>query len=468
MNSGDRSFPENEELREQVRSELITFIGQDQMELAAARIEMFHPADQAEALEDLPESIRDRLLRHLSDEDIAEILDFLDEEPRERFVSRLDDAVLARILVCVDEVVAADIVEQLPDERVQPVLSQLANREEVSELLSLPDDCVARWMSPDVLSLQADWTVQEAFEFLRREKPKSGEHFYLYTVDSDNKLQGVVSIRDFITAPPHVPLREIMVSEVIRLNQTTDQEQAAERIRHYGLLALPVVDDQGELVGLLRADEVLNVQVEEATEDIYRQVGLKSDASPFSPVFEAIKVRCPWLIINLVIGFFSAFIVSQFESTIAKAALLAAFMPIIAGHGGNAGSQTSTLIVRGLALNEIGRRDVGTVLRKEALFGLLYGLLAGTLTAGLAYAMAWHQNGPGSPENWHLAVIVLVAMCGNILLASLGGSLIPLLLKQLRVDPALASTVWLTTLTDWLGFSLLLGLATLWLKQGGM
>lgn len=340
--SADRSLLENEELREQVRTELITFVEQDQMELAAARIEIFHPADQAEVLEALPEEIRDRLLSHLSDEDIADILDFLDEEPRERFVSRLDDAVLARILVCVDEVVAADIVEQLPDERVQPVLSQLANREEVSELLSLPEDCVARWMSPDVLSLQADWTVSEAFEFLRREKPKSGEHFYLYCVDAGNKLRGVVSIRDFITAPPQVPLREIMVSEVIRLNQTTDQEQAAERIRHYGLLALPVVDDEGELVGLLRADEVLNVQVEEATEDIYRQVGLKTDASPFSPVFEAIKVRVPWLIVNLVIGFFSAFIVSQFETTIAKAALLAAFMPIIAGHGGNAGSQTST------------------------------------------------------------------------------------------------------------------------------
>lgn len=126
------------------------------------------------------------------------------------------------------------------------------------------------------------------------------------------------------------------------------------------------------------------------------------------------------------------------------------------------------MIVRGLALNEIGRRDVGTVLRKEALFGLLYGLLAGCLTAGLAFAMAYHQNGGAHPANAQLAAIVLVAMCGNIVLASLGGSLIPILLKQLKVDPALASTVWLTTLTDWLGFSLLLGLATLWLSKGGM
>lgn len=455
--SATRSLQENEELLYLLRDELITMVDQDQMELAAARLEIFHPADQADALEVLPDAIRDRLLSHLGDEDIAEILDFLEDEPRIRFVGRLDNAKLARILVCVDEVVAADIVEQLPDERVNPVLSQLANREEVSELLSLPDDVVGRWMSPDVLSLQADWTVEEAFTYLRRERPDSGEHFYLYTVDENNILQGVVSIRNFITAQPQVPLREIMVTDVIRLSITTDQEQAAERIRHYGLLALPVVEENGELVGLLRADQVLNVQVEEATEDIYLQVGLKSDASPFSPVLQAIRVRVPWLIINLVIGFFSAFIVSLFESTIAQAALLASFMPIIAGHGGNAGSQTSTLVVRGLALNEIGRRDVVTVLRKEMIFGMLYGLLAGTLTSLLAYWMS---------HSWQLSFIVFLAMCGNIVLATMGGSMIPVLLKKLNVDPALASTVWLTTLTDWIGFLLLLGLASIYLKAG--
>ena len=457
MVSAARSLQENEELLELLRHELITLVEQDQMEMAATRLEIFHPADQAEVLEILPEAVRERLLNDLSDEDIAEILDFLDEEPRERFVSRLDDAVLARILVFVDEVVAADIVEQLPDERVQPVLSQLANREEVSELLSLPEDCVARWMSPDVLALRANWTVAEAFEYLRREKPKSGEHFYLYIVDEGHKLQGVVSIRDFITASPEVTLRDIMAPDVIHISQTTDQEQAAERLRHYGLLALPVVDESGELVGLLRADEGLNVQVEEATEDIYLQVGLDADASPFSPVLEAIRLRGPWLIVNLLIGFFSAVIVSLFKATIEQAALLASFMPIIAGHGGNAGSQTSTLVVRGLALNEIGRRDVGTVLRKEMSFGALYGLLAGSLTALLAYAMS---------GNLHLAAIVFLAMFGNVVLATMGGSMIPVLLKNLKVDPALASTVWLTTLTDWIGFLLLLGMATLWLKGG--
>lgn len=452
-----RSLLDNEELLEQLASELTELTRSDQLELATARVALFtHPADQAELLEALGDVVRDRLLRHLSDEDLAEILNYLDEEPRTRFVSHLDDSRLARILVHVDEMTVADIVQQLPDERVGPVLSQLENRDEVSELLALPEDSVGRWMSHEFLALRADWTVEEAFAFLRRERPESGDHFYLYTVDSEDRLLGVVSIRNFITAQPELLLSDIMVKDVICLQITADQEQAAERIRHYSLLDLPVVDSDGRLIGLLRADEVLNVQVEEATEDIYLQVGLDADVSPFSPLLEALKVRVPWLIINLVIGFLSAWIVSRFEKVISMAPLLASLMPIVAGHGGNTGSQTSTLVVRGLALNEIGRRDVSTVLRKEVSFGFVYGVLAGLLTGGLAFWMS---------HDWHLGLIAFVAMCGNITLATLGGSVIPVLLKQLGVDPALASTVWLTTLTDWLGFLLLLGLGAWWLAN---
>jgi magnesium transporter len=457
--AASRSLAENEELLDRLTQELTDLVDDGKLELAAGALVVHHPADRAELLECMPDAARDTLLSHLGDEDLAEILDFLDEEPRARFVSRLDDATLARILVFVDDQVGADIVEELPDERVNPVLSQLANREEVSELLSLPDDSAGRWMSTDFLALRAEWTVEEAFAHLRRERPDTGDHFYLYTVDNEDRLLGVVSIRNFITAQPEARLADIMVTDVIRLDQKTDQEQAAERIRHYGLLALPVVDEQGHLVGLLRADEVLNVQVEEATEDMYLQVGLGADVSPFSPILEALKVRVPWLMMNLVIGFFSAWIVSRFSKTLGEFTLLAAFMPIIAGHGGNAGSQTSTLVVRGLALNEIGKRDISPVVRKEFSFGLAYGLLAGTLTAVLAHYMS---NG-----DVRLSGIVFLAMCGNVMLATLGGSMIPVLLKRVGVDPALASTVWLTTLTDWIGFLLLLGLAALWLEAPG-
>ena len=231
----------------------------------------------------------------------------------------------------------------------------------------------------------------------------------------------------------------------------TDQEEAAEKLRHYGFPALPVVDEQGRLVGILRADDVLDVQVEEATEDIFLQVGLAAEASALSPVREALQRRTPWLFANLVIGFFSALIVSFFQDTIDRVAVLAAFMPIVAGHGGNTGCQTTTLVVRGMALGEITRRDMFLVVAKEVSFGVMYGALAGLLSGGLAYILT---------HNLVMTAIVFVAMMGNIILATLGGALIPQILRALGVDPALASTVWLTTFTDWIGFLLLLGLGT--------
>ncbi len=451
------SLLDREDLREQLVDQLTVLVSDGNLELAAARIELFHPADQAEVLEELPDEIRDKLLVQLSDEHIAEILDYLDEEPRARFVSHLDGKILARILVFVDDELAADIVEELPDEKVEEVLSRLDNREAVSELLSLPDDCVGRWMSQDILTMQDDWTIEQAFSYLRREKPDSARHFYLYVVDANKKLKGVVSIRTFITADPEAHLADIMTTDVIRLLVTTDQEAAAAKMRHYNLVALPVVDDEGHLEGVLTADDVLDVQVEEATEDIYLQVGLNAEADVLAPIAEALRQRVPWLLVNLVIGFMSALIVKSFEGTIAQVALLAAFMPIIAGHGGNTGCQTATLVVRSIALGEVYRRDVGRIIAKELTFGIIYGLLAGSLTGLLAFWL----------DGWNpwMGGVVFLAMVGNVALAALGGSLIPLALRALNIDPALASTVWLTTFTDWVGFLLLLGMGTVLVQR---
>ena len=278
----------------------------------------------------------------------------------------------------------------------------------------------------------------------------------MYTVDAGGVLQGVIDLRRLITADATRLLSEIEVREVISVDASMDQEAAAERLRHYDLLALPVVDGNGVLLGVLTADDVLDVQVEEATEDIYLQVGLDAESEALSTVGQTLKRRVPWLLVNLTIGFFSAFLVSQFEGTLAQVALLAAFMPIIAGHGGNTGCQTTTLVVRGLALGEIYKRDVNQLVGKEMGFGMIYGLLAGILTGGLAFVLT---------HNAWMAGIVLVAMMLNILCAGLAGSLIPLGLKALKIDPALASTVWLTTFTDWIGFILLLGMGTFFIDK---
>ncbi len=446
--------------REDLLDELHRLLNYNQPSEAVGRLEAMHPADQAHLIEDLDAEDREAILLAMSDERTASILEYLEEEPRQVFVDGLEPERLSQILFYVDEDLAADIVAELPDDQVASVLALLApeDREAVEELLELPEESAGRWMSPDVVLLQRTWTAEEAIDFLRREGPDASHPFYLYVVDTDRRLQGVLSLRHLITAAPSTPLENLMARDVISVPVELDQEKAAEKLRHYNLMALPVVDEEGRLVGVLEADDVLDVQVEEATEDIYLQAGLSIDENPYTPVLLSLRRRVPWLLINLTFGFLSALIVSSFEGTISRVAALAAFMPIIAGHGGNTGSQTTTLIVRGIAVGEIERRDLWRILRKELAFGVSYGLVAGLLSSILAYVLE---------GNFWLAVIVGVSMMGNIILAGMAGSLLPLGMQALKVDPALASTVWLTTITDWLGFVLLLGLGTLFLKQLG-
>ncbi len=450
----------NDAQREELLEELHRLLNFNQPSEALARLEAMHPADQAHLIEDLDAEDREAILLAMSEERTAAILEYLDEEPRQVFVDGLEPERLSQILFHVDEDLAADIVAELPEDQVASVLALLApeDREAVEDLLELPEESAGRWMSPDVVLLQRSWTAEEAIDFLRREGPDASHPFYLYVVDAERRLQGVLSLRHLITAPPTTPLENLMARDVISVPVELDQEKAAEKLRHYSLMALPVVDEEGRLVGVLEADDVLDVQVEEATEDIYLQAGLSIDETPNTPVLVSLRRRVPWLLINLTFGFLSALIVSSFEGTISRVAALAAFMPIIAGHGGNTGSQTTTLIVRGIAVGEIERRDLWRIVRKELAFGVSYGLVAGLLSSILAYVLE---------GNFWLAVIVGVSMMGNIILAGMAGSLLPLGMQALKVDPALASTVWLTTITDWLGFVLLLGLGTLFLKELG-
>ncbi len=446
------------ERRERLLDELLPVVDSEPAEEVYRRLQELHPADQADFLEELTAEKREELVRLFDQEGLADLLEFFNEVARNELLDTIDPETLTDLLVLIDDELAADLVEEMPEDRVHEILSlmDMPTSAYVHDVLSMPEESVGRWMSRDILALQNTWNVEQALAYLRRLSPDTEHPFYLYTVDSGGVLQGVIDLRRLITADAHRLLSEVEVREVISVEASMDQEAAAERLRHYDLLALPVVDDQGVLLGVLTADDVLDVQVEEATEDIYLQVGLDAESEVLSTVWLTLKRRVPWLLVNLTIGFFSAFLVSQFESTLAQVALLAAFMPIIAGHGGNTGCQTTTLVVRGLALGEIYKRDFNKLIGKELGFGLLYGLLAGCLTGGLAYVLT---------RNAWMATIVLVAMTLNILCAGFAGATIPLGLKALRIDPALASTVWLTTFTDWIGFLLLLGMGTFFLDK---
>lgn len=246
-----------------------------------------------------------------------------------------------------------------------------------------------------------------------------------------------------------------MNRDVISARATMDQEEVAQLLSRYDLLAVPVVDERDRLVGIITHDDIVDVLEEEATEDIYRLAQVSEDAEIYSPIRRAVRNRLPWLVINLGTAFLASSVVAFYEGTIAQAAVLAAFMPIVAGQGGNAGTQTMTIVVRSLALGEIDGRDTLPALWHEFRIALLHGLTLGILVGLIAWL--WQAN----PM---LGLIIGCAMLGNIIVAALAGVLVPMFLKLIRVDPALASSVFVTTATDILGFSLFLGLATYFLR----
>jgi magnesium transporter len=274
-------------------------------------------------------------------------------------------------------------------------------------------------------------------------------------VDERRHLVGVVSLRRLLLVSPETPLKRIMTADLLSVRVDTDQEEVARLVASYNLLAIPVVDEENKLVGVITVDDVIDVIKDEATEDIYRLAGVAGDERAFTPAGESLRKRLPWLGVNLVTAFMAASVVALFEGTISKITALAVFMPIVAGMGGNAATQTLTVIVRGIALGEVGWGNARKALLKEAIVGIGNGLVLGIVAAGVAWATR------GNPT---LGLVLGMAMIINMFVAATAGTLVPLGLRAANVDPALASSVFITTLTDVFGFFSFLGLATLFMS----
>jgi magnesium transporter len=425
-------------------------------EEAVALLSTRHPADQADLLEELDEATLDMLIAALSPDQAADILEHLHEDVRTDVISRLPPNALVSILDRVDDDIEADIVGNLPKEQAAEVLPLLEDREVVEQLLTHAEESAGGLMNPDVLALKAHWSVDETIRFLRTQKPDSNQPYYLYAVDAEGRLQGIVSLRDIVIADPETLIEDIMTREVISVAASADREVAAERMRHYDLLALPVVDDEGRLLGVITPDDVLDVQVEEATEDIYRMAGLGVKEWAFSPVLESAGRRVPWLAFNMVWAFAGAAVIGIFQDTISRVAALAIFMPMIAGQAGNSGIQTATIVVRSMALGELTPAHVTAMLRKEWTLGLIKGVLFG----GVLAAVAWAAR-----EDLTFGLIAGVAMLLNMMVASTTGVVIPMTLRRFGMDPAAIAGVFDTMVTDLMGFFIYLGLATIFIEQ---
>jgi magnesium transporter len=345
----------------------------------------------------------------------------------------------------------------LPEELAAAVLELMQKKPagaDVGELLEYPEKTAGRIMNPKVFALSEDMTASEAIAALQGSRDVEMV-FYLYVMDARRHLVGVVSLRRLLLVPPDTPLKRIMTTDLISVRVDVNQEEVARLVASYNLLAIPVVDEENKLVGVITVDDVIDVIKDEATEDVYRLAGLASDDRVFTAPSDSLKKRLPWLIVNLVTAFLAASVVKLFEGTIGIVTSLAVFMPVVAGMGGNAATQTLAVIVRGIALGELTWSNTRKALLKEATVGIGNGVACGIVGAGFVWLMQ------GNP---FLGAILGLAMVINMFVAAIAGTLIPLSLRALKIDPALASSVFITTLTDVFGFLSFLGLGALFIR----
>jgi magnesium transporter len=419
-----------------------------------------YPADLATIFSALPEKDRLSAFALLVERNSRLAMEGLSELGPEEAAAVLADRPAEEIVKLMHELPsddAAAIIDHLPEELSAAVLEQLQKRHaggDVGDLLEYPEQTAGRIMNPRVFALAEDMTAGEAITALQASRYVEVV-FYLYVIDARRHLVGVVSLRRLLLVSPSTPLKRIMTTDLISVRADMDQEEVARLVASYNLLAIPVVDEENKLVGVITVDDVIDVIKDEATEDVYRLAGVTGDDRVFTRPAESLRKRLPWLIINLATAFLAASVVAVFQNTISVVTALAVFMPVVAGMGGNAATQTLTVIVRGIALGELTWTNSRKALFKETLVGLGNGLACG-VAGGLVVFLF-------KGDMW-LGLILAMAMVINMFVAATAGTIIPLTLRALKVDPALASSVVITTLTDVFGFMSFLGLGTLFIR----
>ena len=422
-------------------------------------IEKTLPADVSPVLPLLLDEDRKRILSLLIEAGkAARALLELDERDLREIIDSTDDATLAAVCSSSAPDDAADLLDALDEERRDRVFDLLGatHGARLEVLLEGEEETAGSLMTTDYLALDEDMTVAEAIEAIRQ-YPRKETFFYVYCVDSGGHLVGVLSLRSLILADANGRLRDIMVQSVVRTHIDSEPEEVAQVVSKYDLLSVPVVDVQNHLVGVVTVDDVLDVIQEQAEEDLLHLAGVDASERVTTPAKTSFRMRFPWLAINLATAFLASWVVSRFEGTIRNWTALAVFMPIVAGMGGNAATQTLAVFIRGLALGEVDWKTGLHPILKQIAVGFANGAANGSMTMLI---VGWWTG------DWVLAVILFVAMMFNMAVAGFAGGLVPLALEKLGFDPAVASSIFVTTFTDVGGFFTFLGLATIAVHYG--
>lgn len=420
-----------------------------------ALVSDLHEADLADLIESLARDTRQSFIEILGAGLEADVLPHLGAAVREEVIDQLGPQRLARLLSRLDSDDAVQVFEDLDEEFQHRILSALprAYRQILEESLTHPEESAGRLMQREVVVVPSAWTLGETIDYMRAAEDLPDDFYDLYIVDPRHHPIGFIPLSRILRTRRPVRLTEIMETDMKVVPLAMDQEEVAYLFRQYGLVSAPVVDEAGRLVGVITVDDVVDIISEEAEEDIMKLAGVQ-ETDVYNALLDTTKARLPWLVMNLLTAILASVVIGIFEATIGEIVALAVLMPIVASMGGNAGTQTLTVAVRAIAVKDLTDANAARFVGKELLVGVVNGVLFAALTGLVAWL--WF----GSPG---IGAIIAAAMIVNMVVAGLAGTLVPLSLGRLGVDPAVASSVFVTTVTDVVGFFAFLGMAAIFL-----
>ena len=426
------------------------FINEGNSEAIKSALLDIHPSDIALIMEQINPDEHPFVLKSLDEETASEVIFELDEEQREEILSELDAEKIAQIADEMDSDDAADLIGELPDEKAETVLSKMDPEElkDVEPLLKYPEDTAGGIMQAELVKVTEDSKVIEAINWIRLIADDVDEFHGIYITDSTDILLGFIPLQKLIVANPSTLVRDIMEPIEASATPYLDQEKVADIVKKYDVVTLPVIDEEGRLIGRITADDVIDVIAEEADEDLLQFAGVSDHLHPiYSPTSERIKLRVPWLLLTLIGELFIAFVIIKiFQPTLEKVAILAAFIPAIMAIGGNVGIQTTTIIVRSLGMGTINIKQILKLIFAETKAGLVLGVICGLVAAIIGFFISFNE-----PQVYKLALSVFIAMVSATIATSFVGVSAPLLLHKFKLDPAASSGPFLTMFNDIFG-----------------
>ena len=422
---------------------------------ALSELQELRDPDKAEVLADLGPENRRTLLGNLSNDEIADVLEHMDVNEAVEVSGLIDVDRMAGVLESVSSDVAADVLRGIDWADASQILVRMEDRSAVGSLLLHKDDDAGGLMSTEFVSMRQSWSTTRAINVLRNSRLDPRDMRQLFAVDDDGVLVGVLELPELVFATPGSNVSDVMNSNVVSVKAGTDQEEAARLMQRYEVRSIPVVDRNGRLEGTIAIEDLVDVVESEATEDMFRMIGVRGDVRSIETVRGSVRNRLPWLMVNLATVLATGFVLSLFARTLDSLTILVVYLPVVMGQAGIAGTQTLTIIVRSMAIGEVVTGDVRKLLIREALLAISQGVVVAIVIALVVFV--WRGD-------VYLAGIVAGALFLNLFVAALSGVLIPFTLRALKVDPAASSAVFLTTVTDIVGIAAYMGLATVFLS----